>query len=164
MPRGVYPREREAEAVDTAMPETPALSARAEQTRRERRQRNDGDLDRMGRMALSIPPEVQARLDREGKVARWVRDAAGRQTSMHARDWDVTPDVEAVAESRDGEGKLVLMEKYKDWYDDDQTRKTSLLDEREKALERAEGDNRKGGDGLVVPHGQQNRISRERGL
>lgn len=171
MPRGIPRNRAEQPEVTpaitqeaTASPQPEALSARAEQTRRERRRRNDGDLDLMGRMALSIPPEVQDRLKREGKTARWVRDASGRQTAMHREDWDVTPDVEAVAEARDSEGKLVLMEKYQDWYDDDQRRKTAMLDEREKAIESAQGENRQSGDNLVIPTGVRNRISLERGL
>lgn len=165
MPRGQYDRSA-VKATVTQPEETPALqtSARAEETRRARRRRADGDLDRMGRMALSIPPEVQERLDREGKTARWVRDASGRQTAMRANDWDTTPGVEPVAEARDSEGKLVLMEKFKDWYDDDQREKTELLDAQEKAIERGSGANRQAGDQLVVPQGQVNRISRQRGL
>lgn len=166
MPRGI-PRAKEAPALgsDAQVSEQSAqLSPRATEARRERRRRDDGDLDRMGRMALSIPPEVQERLDREGKTARWVRDDANRQVGMHRDDWDVTPGVDPVPESRDGEGKLVLMEKYRDWYDDDQRRKSSVIDEREQALTRGGGENRKAGDGLVVPEGQINRISRERGL
>ncbi len=166
MPRGVYERQAAQVASDAPVAE-PALSQpspRAAETRRERRRRDDGDLDRMGRMALSIPPEVQERLDREGKTARWVRDASGRQAAMHSNDWDVTPNVDPVPEGRDVEGKLVLMEKFKDWYDHDQAAKTALLDEREEALQRGSGDNRKAGDQLVVPEGQVNRISRQRGL
>jgi hypothetical protein len=167
MPRGIPNKPREQAPAQVQAPvevrETQA-SPRAEETRRQRRRRDDGDLDRMGRMALAIPHEEQERLDREGKTARWVRDAPGRQLSMHQKDWDVTPNVEPVPEDREGEGKLVLMEKYRDWYDDDQRKKSNLLDEREAALTRAEGENRKAGDGLVVPKGQTNRISRERGL
>lgn len=168
MPRGI-PSEatlaaRAASATEQPADAGPQTSARAEEMRRERRRRDDGDLDRMGRLALTIPPEVQERLDREGKTARWVRDDPNRQVSMHRNDWDVTPDVEAVPADRDGEGKLVLMEKYRDWYADDQRQKSELLDEREQALTRSEGENRKAGDGLVVPKGQTNRISRERGL
>jgi hypothetical protein len=116
--------------------EAPALSQRATDERRARRRRDDGDLDRMGRMALAIPPEVRERLEREGKTFRWVRDATGRQAAMHADDWDVTPGVEGVPESRDGEGKLVLMEKYRDWYEDDQRKKAGALDATEEAVKR----------------------------
>jgi hypothetical protein len=174
MPRGVY--ERNNIAQDPATPEitagteaatevAQALSPRAQDTRRERRRRDDGDLDRMGRMALAIPPEVKERLDREGKTARWVRDAPGRQHSMHRDDWDITPGVDPVPEGKESEGKLVLMEKFKDWYDSDQRKKAEVLDEREKALIRGESpENRRPDDNLVVPKGQVNRISREPGV
>ena len=116
-------------------------------------------------MALSIPPEVKERLDREGKTSRWVRDASGRQQAMQRDDWDVTPGVEAVPEARDSEGKLVLMEKYRDWYNDDQRKKTNLLDEREEAIKRGANtgpDDRRQQATSYVPDG--NKISRERGL
>jgi hypothetical protein len=119
----------------------------------------------MGRMALSIPPEVQERLNREGKTARWVRDAAGRQAAMHRDDWDVTPGVDPVPESRDGEGKLVLMEKYRDWYDDDQRKKTAILDERDRAMERGEKINPDDKRSMAVSYTPEgNRISRKAGL
>jgi len=168
MPRGQYERNPIAKAITQPAEASPALSqpsARAEEVRRERRRRSDGDLDRMGRMALSIPPEIKERLDREGKTCRWVRDASGRQMAMQREDWDVTPDVEPVAEARDTEGKLVLMEKYGDWYDDDQRAKTNLLDEREKAIERGtkiDPEDRRQPGTSYVPAG--NKISRERGL
>jgi hypothetical protein len=165
MPRGIPNPKPDLPVLDApAETRHTQPSVRAGETRRERRRRDDGDLDRMGRMALSIPPEVQERLDREGKTARWVRDDANRQVSMNRNDWDPTPGVDAVPADRDGEGKLVLMEKYQDWYDDDQRKKSELLNEREQALTRNEGENRKAGDGLVVPKGQTNRISREQGL
>jgi hypothetical protein len=119
----------------------------------------------MGRMALSIPPEVKERLDREGKTSRWVRDASGRQQAMHRDDWDVTPNVEPVPEARDSEGKLVLMEKYAEWYNDDQRKKTNLLDKREEAIKRGSStspeDRRQPGTSYV-PEGNQ--ISRKPGF
>lgn len=177
MPRGI-PRAKEAPTVpveNRIVAEAPALSGapeptrspRAEQTRRERRRREDGDLDRMGRMALAIPPEVQERLDREGKTARWVRDDSKRQRWMHRNDWDVTPDVEAVSEARDSEAKLVLMEKYRDWYNDDQAKKSEFLDRIDDAIERGEPDSPEGNrptggrsNSYAVPG---NRITRETG-
>jgi len=136
MPRGHYERravqaQGERPEVEQPVATETALSNRATELRRERRRRDDGDLDRMGRMALSIPPEVRERLEREGKTARWVRDAAGRQAAMHANDWDITPNVDPVAEARDSEGKLVLMEKYKDWAEEDKRKQSRILDERE---------------------------------
>lgn len=166
MPRGI-PNNRIAQSDTAERPpvDQAALSPRAASERRERRRRDDGDLDRMGRMALSIPPEVQERLNREGKTARWVRDAAGRQAAMHRDDWDVTPGVDPVPESRDGEGKLVLMEKYRDWYDDDQRKKTAILDERDRAMERGEKINPDDKRSMAVSYTPEgNRISRKAGL
>lgn len=175
MPRGQYTRKPVAKAIvppeqkpalqqAEAIPALVPPSARAEETRRERRRRDDGDLDRMGRMALSIPPEVKERLDREGKTARWVRDAPGRQTAMHKEDWDITPKVDPVPEDRESNGKLVLMEKFGDWYDSDQRAKTNLLDKREEAIVRganADPEDRRQPGTSYVPEG--NKISRERG-
>lgn len=164
MPRGIYERGSRPDQPE-ANPALTQPSAYAEETRRERRRRDDGDLDRMGRMALSIPPEVKERLDREGKTARWVRDASGRQQAMQRDDWDVTPNVEAVPEARDSEGKLILMEKYRDWYDDDQRAKTNLLDQREEAIKRGANtgpDDRRQPGVSYVPDGNQ--IARKPGL
>src|SRR5882672_1881225 len=130
MPRGQYERNPIAKAITQPAEASPALSqpsARAEEVRRDRRRRSDGDLDRMGRMALSIPPEIKGRLDREGKTCRWVRDASGRQMAMQREDTDVTPDVEPGTKPPETEGKPVLMEKYGDWYNDHQSPKTNLL-------------------------------------
>lgn len=166
MPRGQYDRNAVAQSQRPEMvKDEPALTPRAAQERRERRRRDDGNLDRMGRMALSIPPEVQERLDREGKTARWVRDDARRQAQMHHNDWDVTPDVDPVPEGRESEGKLVLMEKYKDWYDDDQRKKVDVLNERDEAIQRGGStgpDDARDTRTTYVPEG--NRISRKPGL
>lgn len=164
MPDGIEPRNGIAEATKPAeAPDHP--SPRAQEARRERRRRDDGDLDRMGRMALSIPPEVKERWEREGKVGRWVRDQAGRQMAMRSDDWDVTPGVDPVPEARDSEGKLVLMEKFRDWYNDDQRKKSSLLDKREEAIQRGDKtdpeDKRQAGVSYTPPG---NRISREPGV
>jgi len=164
MPRGVYTRSSAEVAPETETAQV-EVSPRAAEMRRERRRREDGDLDRMGRMALRIPQEVQDRLAREGKTARWVRDNPNRQASMQANDWDVTPGVDPVSEDRDGSGKLVLMEKFKDWWEDDQRAKSKLLDEREQAIERGgkvtSGDTRQT-ETSYVPEG--NRFSRQPGL
>lgn len=167
MPRGI-PRNRTsspAEGAPTDASAQPAQSPRAAETRRDRRRRADGDLDRMGRMALSIPPEVQDRLTREGKTARWVRDNPNRQAAMQANDWDVTPGVDPVSEDREGSGKLVLMEKFQDWWEDDQRAKAKVLDEREAALERGakiSADDRRQSETSYVPEG--NRFSRQSGV
>jgi hypothetical protein len=167
MPRGQYDRraiQAQGERPEVEKPVEQALSNRATELRRERRRRDDGDLDRMGRMALSIPPEVRERLGREGKTARWVRDASGRQAEMHRDDWDVTPNVDPVAEGRDSEGKLVLMEKYKDWYEADQQKKRGVLDQRDDHMLKGivSGPDGSGQSVGYVPTG--NNISRKAGL
>lgn len=167
MPRGMYDRNRiaQSEPPVTAPVEQPALSNRAEETRRERRRRADGDLDRMGRMALSIPTEVRERAAREGKTLRWIRDVPGRIQEMTRDDWDIVPGVEPVAASRNEEGNLILVEKYGDWFEADRAKKTNLLDEREESLKRGkpiDPDDKRQMATSYVPDG--NRITRETGV
>lgn len=167
MPKGVYDRnsigQPGAEPAQTA--EAPQASPRAQETRRDRRRRDDGDLDRMARMKLAIPRDVQEQAKREGKTLRWMLDTPGRIQEVTANDWDKVEGVAPVAASRDEDTQLVLYSKYQDWYDEDQRKNSSLLDEREKAIMRGSStDNRQAGDGLIVPKGQVNRISRERGV
>ena len=162
MPRGIpnYPRSGESEPPPEA--DTPA--PRAEQTRRERRVRDPGQLNRNFNLALAVPPEVQARWDREGKVGRWVRDNENRLDQMFRRDWDLTPGVKAVAASKDGaDGKMVLVEKYADWYAEDQLVKAAELDRTDRSMERGRGTD------MEVPKSEYvdslmagNRISRRR--
>lgn len=156
MPRGIR-RSPAAEPVAERI--EPTLSPRAIETRRERRRRDEGDIDGFSRMKLAIPHDVQARLSREGKVARWILDKDNRLAGMHANDWDATPGVAAVPESGDSENKLVLHEKYRDWWEDDQRKKTVRLDEMDKAIMRGEisGDGKATSDLHVAG---TNRISR----
>ena len=167
MPRGQYDRSRLTKGgmPSSAPVDKPALSPRAEETRRERRRREDGDLDRMGRMALSIPTEVRERAAREGKTLRWIRDTPGRLQEMSRDDWDRVQDVEPVAASRTEEGSLVLVEKYQDWFDADRAKKSNLLDTMEDALKRGQTidpDDKRQSEVSYVPAG--NRISREPGV
>lgn len=167
MPRGVYDRNTDAQASNRLEEDSaPALpSARAAETRRERRRRDDGDLDRMARMKLAIPRNIQEQADREGKVLRWMIDVSGRMQEVEANDWDAVPGISTVAASRDDETQMRLCWKYKDWYDADQRKKTNLLDEREKAIERGaktESDDPRQPGVHYTPAG--NKISREQGL
>jgi len=156
MPRGV---RRSPVAQATTEPEqTPALSTpspRSIETRRERRRRDDGDLDGTGRMKLAIPHEVQERLRAEGKTSRWILDDGNRLMATHANDWDKTPGVAAVP-AGEGDLKLVLHEKYADWWESDQRKKTVRLDEMDKAIERGEIS----GDGSNVATEQNQRLAR----
>jgi hypothetical protein len=137
MPRGI----RNSSPTEGVEPDqTPALSQpsqRAQEARRERRRRDDGDLDGMSRLKLAIPPSVKTRLDAEGKVARWILDDKNRLADTHENDWDVTPGVEAVP-AGEGDLKLVLHEKFRDWWDEDQRKKAVKLDKMDRAIERGE--------------------------
>lgn len=170
MPRGVYVRsgdesvpQNDLQSAEVAV--EPALSPRAMDTRRERRLRDDGDINRMARMKLAIPNAIEEQAKREGKVCRWFLDGPGRLSEAHDTDWDVVPDVGHVAAGQDDPQKLVLHWKYKDWHERDTRRSEQTLDEQEKAMMAGNSsENRKAGDGLIVPESQRNRISRERGL
>jgi len=172
MPRGVYDRTAP-EAVEQVagsinQPEAiPALASRptrADDTRRERRRREDGDLDRMAGLKLAIPRDIQEQADREGKTLRWVLDTPGRMQQMIADDWDKVPDVTSIAADRESGDQLVLCSKYKDWYDADQAQAAKTLDERDASLTRGDkvspDDKRQPGTSYT-PVG--NRISRQRG-
>lgn len=166
MPRGIR-NSLTASEPPSSVTETPqpALSQRATEMRRERRRRDDGDLDRMGRMALSIPQEVKERAAREGKTLRWIRDTPGRVQEMNRDDWDIVQGVEPVAASRHEEGNLILVEKYQDWFDEDRAKKDRLLDEKERAIERGmtiDPDDKRQTAVSYVPEG--NRITRKPGV
>jgi hypothetical protein len=167
MPRGQYerqPREgipQEPQSAETVQPA--ALSPRAAETRRERRRRDDGDIDRMARLKLAIPRDVQDKAKQEGKVLRWVLDEGGRQSQMHEDDWDVVEGVKPVAAGQSDDQKLVLMSKYKDWHEKDLAADERDMTAMESALMSGD-DPETRSKGLVVPQGQRNRISRERGL
>jgi len=168
MPRGPYRRNAVAQATPSEEPaivtEAP-VSARAAETRRERRRRDDGDLDRMAGMKLGVSQEIQDQLKREGKVFRWILDTT--MASAEANDWDRVPGVEPVqANPMAGtDERLVLCSKYRDWHEDDQRRDEQLIDEREAAMMAGQvRDGSRSSEGLRVPDRQANRITRERGL
>lgn len=165
MPRGI-PRNKIAEPIAPLASE-PALapqSSRAAETRRERRRRDDGSLDRMMNLKLAIPRHIQEQADREGKTLRWVLDQPGRMQQMEADDWDKVPGVQSVAADKESGDQLVLCAKYKDWFDADQAASARMLDERDKALVRGDKidpDDKRQGATSYTPAG--NRISRQRG-
>ena len=168
MPRGVYERNALSNESNIAEDSAPVLSPRASQERRERRRRDDGDLDRGARFKLAIPKEIQDQAAREGKTLRWLNDEGNRMHHMTVEDdWDVVESdlVKPVPVSTTPDGKPVyarLCSKYQDWYDKDQRDKARLLDEREKAV--AQGakanpeDDKRSGEQYYVAKG--NRISR----
>lgn len=158
MPRGVYEREPRRNMTEDSVATEGSL--RSQETRRERRRRDDGDLDRTARMKLAIPKEIQAQADREGKVLRWVRDDPGRMQQMISEDWDKVPNIDSVAASRTDDGQMVLMSKYADWYHGDR----KPLEERNKALQQSaltpgRGQEGVSAEGFYQPQGTVNRIS-----
>lgn len=166
MPRGQYDRTA-LRSEDTAEDTAPVLSQRASETRRERRRRDDGDLDRGARLNLAIPEEIREQARREGKTLRWINDEGNRMHQMTVQDdWDVVESdlVKPVPVGTSKEGTPIvarLCSKYQDWYDRDQRDKARILDEREKAVERgakADPSDQRSEDTSYVPRG--NRISR----
>lgn len=145
----------------------PVQSSRADETRRERRRRDDGDLDRGARLNLAIPAEIREQAKREGKTLRWINDDGNRMHQMTEQDdWDIvdSPLVKPVPVGTSKDGQPVtarLCSKYQDWYDQDQRDKARLLDERERAVERGakiDPDDKRQTETSYVPEG--NRISR----
>lgn len=145
-----------------------AVSPRAADVRRERRRRDDGDIDRMARLSLAVPHEIAERAKREGKVLRWFLNKPGRIAEAHDDDWDAVPNIAHVAAGQEDEEKLILMEKFKDWHVADLSAETRLIADREKAITAGTSpENRKSGDELVPGHEFQqlprNRIGRNQG-
>lgn len=134
MPKGIYDRQARIE------PEAVEVSNRAQETRRARRQRSDGDLDGTARLKLAIPAEIKEIAEREGKTIRWINDDGNRMHFMFNRDWDVIEHPLAVPEpvgtTVDGKPIYARMAwKYQDWYDEDQRAKAKDLKDRERAVE-----------------------------
>ncbi len=139
MPKGVYDRSCPAEA------ETIQVSDRAQETRRARRQRDDGDLDGTARFKLAVPQEIKDIAKREGKTIRWLNDDGNRMHHMHNMDWDVIdhPLAHPVPVGTSVDGKPIyarLAWKYQDWYDEGQSKKRQDLKDRERAVERGKVD------------------------
>lgn len=177
MPRGMYDRRRTSDEVETAEAEAPQppvegahqpVSARAGETRRERRRRSDGDLDGMARMRLNIPHEVQQRIRRDGKVVRYFLES--NIPDAYANDWDRVEGVDQVlANPTAGEqDRLILCEKYKDWHEADLAADEQVLSDRDARIMAGQvpgtSEDGRSSAGLHVPKGQTNRISRQRGL
>jgi hypothetical protein len=146
-------------------PEAP-VSARAKELRRERRRREPGDIDVMVRQKLSIPPDIQEQLDRNGMTARFALDSgqgpsSGRIQQLIQDEWDIVPGVDQVPASRTDASKHVLMAKRKDWYDDDRKHLSDLNKSNEKrAIKGDIGDGEVSTEGFYETKGTRNQISR----
>lgn len=168
MPRGIR-RSAEAAQVPVQNPaavlDSPPATRRADETRRERRRRDDGDLDRMASMKLAIPRDIQEQARREGKVVRWILD--NRLTEAEANDWDKVEGVAPVqANPMSGtDERLILCSKYADWDEDDRRKDEHVIDERERQLMHGQvSEGGKSSSGLTVPKGQTNRVTTQQGL
>lgn len=160
MPRGQYRRDTvQSERIEEPRSAESAPSQRAQEVRRERRLRDDGDIDRHYRLKLAIPRDIEEQAKREGKVFRWVLDQPGRLAEFHDTDWDIVPGVGQVSAGSEDSEKLVLHWKYKDWHESDERRGQANLDALDRSLEKGHIPDAPGRD-LHVPASQQNRISR----
>jgi hypothetical protein len=126
------------------MAEAATRPTRAEETRRERRQKPGAVIATGEKLSLD-----ESRLDRNTYSYRWVKDEGNRVEILKKQDWDLVDDEQAktdgtglgsVPSQHGGVGEsgkpygLVLMKKYRDWYDDDQKRKRKPLDAMEAAI------------------------------
>jgi hypothetical protein len=116
---------------------------RAEETRRERRMK-PGDTVDLG-LKLSLD---KSKLD-PNKEYRWVRDTPSRVDELKRKDWDIVtaadvktdgtsagtvPTAHGGVDEAGNPYGMVLMGKYKDWYQDDKKRKSAALSETDKAI------------------------------
>ena len=105
------------------------------ETQRRRRRGNEG-LAATER--LPIPPEVQARLDKEGLVPRWVNDEGNRMHRFTVQDdYDKVEGVEPVPVGRNEAGEPILahlLAKRRDFIEDDREQADSRRKELEASL------------------------------
>lgn len=129
----------------TEATEQPRRSRRAEETRRARRMKPGDVVNPSVKLAVD-----QSKLDNR-MTYRWVKDDPARVKHMERMDWDLVDDPEIKPDSTGagtiptvhggiGEnGKpygMVLMSKYKDWYEEDQKAKRKPLEETDRAIKR----------------------------
>ena len=108
---------------------------RAEAVAAQRRRRGDGELRAEAKMP--IPPEVAARLEREGLVPRWVNDVGNRMHRFTVQDdYDLVEGVEPVPVGTAVDGSPILarlVAKRRDFMEEDQAK----ADERRRGLEKS---------------------------
>lgn len=147
------------------------VAARSNETRRERRKQR-GSTQQSG-IKLTVN---EAELDRDRYVYRWVKDSGARVQQLEQDDWDKAPEKCVLGNHGTGttgvkiggtdEGgrpyDMVLMQKEKDWYQDDQKEKQKPLDEMEEAIRRgtAHAGKDKELDGVAYTPNGQNTLSR----
>ncbi len=95
--------------MDTEQPEKrgPGRPPRQQETAQRRRRRGDEGLAAAKR--LPIPPEIQARLKREGRTPRWVNDQDNRLHRLTVQDdYDTVEGVEPVPVGTKPDGSPLL--------------------------------------------------------
>lgn len=110
---------------------------RKTEERQERRRRRDDTIDGGQRLKLAIPPEIEERLAREGRTARWINDEGNRMHQLtKLDDYDKVEGVEprVVGKTKDGQPiRAHLCSKPTAFIREDQEK----LDSRRKETERA---------------------------
>lgn len=118
------------------------MATRVETERKERRRRDDGTLDRMSRLTLHIPEEVQEKYPAHN--FRWINDEGNRMyQKTQLDDWDKVAEVDAIPVGTDRDGKPVkahLCRKLTEFCDDDAQKKEAALKEQERGLVQGERD------------------------
>ena len=119
------------------MANTAMRPTRADEERLQRRRRDDGTLDRINRLTLHIPEEIEAKYGSIHKF-RWTNDEGNR---IHAKtqldDWDVVDEVPPIPVGTDASGRPIkahLCRKLKEFCDEDLKKRQDELLEMEKGL------------------------------
>ena len=106
----------------------------------QRRRRNDATIDGSQRLKLAIPPEVEQRLQAEGRTPRWVNDEGNRMHNLtQLDDYDRVEGVEPRVVGSTKEGKPIkayLCSKPQAFIEEDRAKADAPRVEFEKALER----------------------------
>lgn len=120
------------------MTETRGRADRQTQERQERRRRRPDTIDGSQALKLAIPPDVKARLEREGRTPRWINDEGNRLVQLTKYDdYDPVEGVEPVYVGTTKDGKPIkahLHSKPNDFIREDQIKKDQRRREIEKAM------------------------------
>lgn len=110
---------------------------RKNEVRQERRRRDDATISGQ-RQNLAIPPEIEARLEAEGRTARWVNDEKNRIYQITVLDdYDKVEGVDPIAVGTTKEGKPILAHlcsKPTRFIEEDRAKREASRKETERAL------------------------------
>ena len=124
------------------MANTETRTSRVDEERRQRRRRDDGTLDRINRLTLHIPEEVEAKYPEHN--FRWINDEGNRMyQKTQLDDWDTVDEVDAIPVGTDRDGKPVkarLCRKLKEFCAEDAQKKEGALRDQERGLIQGERD------------------------